>query len=480
MKISYTTPWVIALPATLKLEPILCTAQTRLPTPINTSGLNNGSDTCFPYIGYTTDPDHFIDDGINADPNDPNNASDIGYHYPMDIDEDGDGLYLCQESRAGTSDNDMDSDGDGLVDGWGGFVAIGNWPRGLDIDGDGFVDGENDYYTDPNDSDSDGDGIPDGWELLHGYNPNNPADASANSDGDGLTNLQEYQLDLNPEVYNKEDSWVCREYDQAGAVTRQYKADIVGTSANYLSESQNIYDEYGRVTLIRQLADPGGSIDNTNDAIILKGYNLEGNLDYQARKAPGQNSTELSLENDLITQYYYDGIGRQTQIVDCNDWVTSYYYDVAGQVTQIVDPAGKETHTYYDAAGRITRTDDPDGNYRLVSYDSRGKVLTEFMMDSLDVTQGQSRKYYDIQGNVTRQVSMADPTSTSTPNLLIDRVVDYSRDYDSSYRLQETYTYSGNAVITSSSYSDPDYDGSGTGRANVDAVGKSAYQRFFS
>ena len=68
-------------------------------TSVATSGINNGSDPCFPYIGYTTDPDHLIDDGINADPNDPNNASDIGYHYPMDIDADGDGLYLCQESQ---------------------------------------------------------------------------------------------------------------------------------------------------------------------------------------------------------------------------------------------------------------------------------------------------------------------------------------------------------------------------------------------
>jgi hypothetical protein len=40
--------------------------------------------------------------------------------------------------------------------------------------------------------DQDQDGIPDAWEKAHGLNPNNPADANADRDGDGYTNLEEY------------------------------------------------------------------------------------------------------------------------------------------------------------------------------------------------------------------------------------------------------------------------------------------------
>lgn len=41
-------------------------------------------------------------------------------------------------------------------------------------------------------SDADGDGLPDGWEVEHGFDLNNPADAGVDSDGDGLTNIEEY------------------------------------------------------------------------------------------------------------------------------------------------------------------------------------------------------------------------------------------------------------------------------------------------
>lgn len=40
--------------------------------------------------------------------------------------------------------------------------------------------------------DSDSDGLPDAWEVARGLDPTNSADASADRDGDGYTNLEEY------------------------------------------------------------------------------------------------------------------------------------------------------------------------------------------------------------------------------------------------------------------------------------------------
>lgn len=46
--------------------------------------------------------------------------------------------------------------------------------------------------------DFDGDGVPDDWELARGTDREEPADATADLDGDGLTGVQEYIMDANP------------------------------------------------------------------------------------------------------------------------------------------------------------------------------------------------------------------------------------------------------------------------------------------
>lgn len=46
--------------------------------------------------------------------------------------------------------------------------------------------------------DSDGDGMPDVWEIQVSLNPNDPTDANLDPDQDGLTNLHEYVLHTNP------------------------------------------------------------------------------------------------------------------------------------------------------------------------------------------------------------------------------------------------------------------------------------------
>ncbi len=46
--------------------------------------------------------------------------------------------------------------------------------------------------------DSDSDGMPDDWERRHGLDPNNPADASADNNGDGYTNIEDYINGLDP------------------------------------------------------------------------------------------------------------------------------------------------------------------------------------------------------------------------------------------------------------------------------------------
>ena len=48
------------------------------------------------------------------------------------------------------------------------------------------------------DADSDADGMSDGWEVAYGFKPLDANDGTADADGDGLTNLQEFLRHTNP------------------------------------------------------------------------------------------------------------------------------------------------------------------------------------------------------------------------------------------------------------------------------------------
>ncbi|MEY8199965.1 MAG: hypothetical protein RPS47_12045 [Colwellia sp.] len=77
-------------------------------------------------------------------------------------------------------------------------------PMQIDTDNDGVIDiVEEEVGTDPLLADTDGDGLDDGYELDRIYlNPNNPGDANMDKDGDGFSNLEEFEADSDPDNIN--------------------------------------------------------------------------------------------------------------------------------------------------------------------------------------------------------------------------------------------------------------------------------------
>jgi hypothetical protein len=64
--------------------------------------------------------------------------------------------------------------------------------KGSIIDSQTQVGGWPEYRSGDPAKDSDGDGMPDAWETAHGLNPNDPADAGLDRNGDGYTHVEEY------------------------------------------------------------------------------------------------------------------------------------------------------------------------------------------------------------------------------------------------------------------------------------------------
>jgi len=85
----------------------------------------------------------------------------------------------------------LDSDGDGLLNG------NDNCPLVKNADQKNY---DNDSEGDACDSDDDNDKLPDVWEINYGFNPLNAADALLDPDGDGLSNLEEFDNRTHPKL----------------------------------------------------------------------------------------------------------------------------------------------------------------------------------------------------------------------------------------------------------------------------------------
>lgn len=95
---------------------------------------------------------------------------------------------------------------------------VARYTSGIDSDNDGVEDSTDAFPNDPTetldtdgdgtgnniDTDDDADGVPDSFELANGLNPL-VDDGADDPDGDGLTNLEEFNLDSDPQVADAPD-----------------------------------------------------------------------------------------------------------------------------------------------------------------------------------------------------------------------------------------------------------------------------------
>jgi hypothetical protein len=149
-----------------------------------------------------------VGDNADAFPNDALETTDSDLDF---VGDNSDNCVSIANTDQINSDDDLlgdacdtDSDNDGIDDEFDALPLDSS--EQLDTDADGIgnnadEDDDNDGVTDNSDAyplnvlystDSDGDGMADAWESLYGLDPNDPADASSDTDNDGAVALQEF------------------------------------------------------------------------------------------------------------------------------------------------------------------------------------------------------------------------------------------------------------------------------------------------
>jgi hypothetical protein len=219
-----------------------------------------------------------------------------------------DEYQLCFSSSFAicTDPRNADTDGDKLNDGV--EVARGLNPVVRDTDGDGLVDGyEDDYGTDPLNMDSDGDNLPDGFEVFNALDALE-ADSYYDFDGDGLTNLQEYQYnpELDPWDPDTDDDGMPDGWEVAN------KLDPTIDDSNHDTDNDGMtnLEEYGYIDRTFLRTGLNASNPDTDGDGLPDGWEVDNGL--SPVDASGDNGPNGDKDGDFINnklEHQLDGFG---------------------------------------------------------------------------------------------------------------------------------------------------------------------------
>lgn len=131
---------------------------------------------------------------------DPSPSTIVDNFTTFSMDTDGDGLTDAEETGYGTNSASIDSDSDGLTD----YEELRSYHTdpleaySIHIAHPTTTPYSTDFYlVDMTDQDAGfGDGIPDWVETFYGLNPNDASDAYGDLDGDGVSNVEQYQVGI--------------------------------------------------------------------------------------------------------------------------------------------------------------------------------------------------------------------------------------------------------------------------------------------
>lgn len=181
------------------------------------------------------------------------------------------------------------------------------------------------------------------------------------------------------------------------------------------------------------------SINGENNRTEYK-YNTFGQVIEERVKMPVEPDPNAP-DPDIVTVYWYNGLGDRTHVIDPNDNVTKFEYDLLQRVikeTQGDSDNGSNSRAYhYETSGNLESVVDRNGRQTIYGYDRLDRLTTEKWY----VTEGGVHTdtlgwQYDKLGRVKRTFHTDVTSSSSIPDVAYDAYV-----YDGLDRVTARYNY---------------------------------------
>lgn len=268
----------------------------------------------------------------------------------------------------------IDTDGDGLEDGYEIWDLKTLWNKVTGVDEEG-----NKIY----DLDTDKDGFPDSYEVFTlGTDPAVANEEGKDSDGDGWTDIKEYQEGTDPYL---KDSDFDGTNDNGDKNPRKTSGHTNPAKAAAAKVHKGLFD--------REYSETEDGVTTTYITNIYRGNIRQIEMDY--------GSTTLNK----TMKYFYDEKGNNTAIIEEYDKAydpngeqticITYTYDADRNVTFICDQSTKYTMTYENGEMSELKV----GNDKLIQYGKR--VVENHVGTEGDISGIQDGGVIDKKENVT-------------------------------------------------------------------------------
>ena len=247
--------------------------------------------------------------------------------------------------------------------------------------------------------DSDHDGMPDAWETRYSLNPNSASDGSADADGDGYTNIEEFLNGGDPRVRGQLAPVQGRDDGQADGgnelASRRFKVMPIGDS---ITEGYNVVGGYRRY-LKEDLNAAGSDMDFVGS---LFGGPGEGDWEHEGHR--GSHIQDIADNVALWLRAYRPDV--VLLMIGTNDIVDRIPYGAAGRLSSLIDTISTEQPTATVLVASIPPLADPPFNLDVMAYNASIPSVVAGKQAS-----GQSVRFVDIN----RALTIADLDGTIHP-----------------------------------------------------------------